>query len=538
MNKADDLGYIKQAQSELNQRITRTIEICKQFKNSYSGYTSLAKQIFFLALLAIPASLLIWTASNINVILSIFSTQNYDRDSLLLKISLAGIGLYILLHTYRMIIHIFRISRINGHVFVIQNKIEKHLQKNLSNLSNIAAEANKQIWGGTNVKINPKDDVDAEIAKYSSIAKTYSNPDDNTLGVALTITHWLSGLLLVGAFLLISTHFFAEKIGEWLNVKEYALIALVYITPSFSLFMIIQELFARNNISHLHTGIKNVSCILAIVGVYGILLFCVFGFNSFLVNYHYDFWRTIFALCIPIAIATFCSSILSIISKIENRKFGIIVICTGIVYTIILLSLISDIRNFSIFSHLLEISEAINTVVRVIIIIAAIIVLIVSLSSGLIGVIIVVVCAIIAYNLVKYVVFVLIGLLAFSLIAIIPLFPGLILLFIDSRSSRRSHITSIVLFSAITIAGFFLIKSNLDFISTPHAAAEAQIDTAKNVTVISNALNLRAGPSINTEILKVLHKGDVLTVTGDASGGWTPIEHENVRGWVSSELIE
>jgi len=70
-------------------------------------------------------------------------------------------------------------------------------------------------------------------------------------------------------------------------------------------------------------------------------------------------------------------------------------------------------------------------------------------------------------------------------------------------------------------------------IATKQTAPAAEI-TAK----VTSDVNFRAGPSGNSEVLKILTKGTIVTITGESSGDWTPVEHDNVKGWVSSQYIE
>jgi uncharacterized protein YgiM (DUF1202 family) len=58
------------------------------------------------------------------------------------------------------------------------------------------------------------------------------------------------------------------------------------------------------------------------------------------------------------------------------------------------------------------------------------------------------------------------------------------------------------------------------------------------VTVTADALNLRAGSTGTSEIIKTLKKGEVLTVTGNSHDGWLPVKHDGVEGWVSEQYVE
>ncbi|MCL1956384.1 MAG: protein kinase [Fibromonadales bacterium] len=65
--------------------------------------------------------------------------------------------------------------------------------------------------------------------------------------------------------------------------------------------------------------------------------------------------------------------------------------------------------------------------------------------------------------------------------------------------------------------------------------------TIKNLatiaTVTTNGLILYTRPSTSSTTLKFLKKGEVLTVTGNNSNGWTPVKSGNVAGWVTSGSI-
>ncbi|GHV61402.1 hypothetical protein AGMMS49587_05440 [Spirochaetia bacterium] len=71
----------------------------------------------------------------------------------------------------------------------------------------------------------------------------------------------------------------------------------------------------------------------------------------------------------------------------------------------------------------------------------------------------------------------------------------------------------------------------------PSAVTAPAPSAASTATVISDALNLRAEPSANGALLKTLKKGDTLTVTGDTANGWTPVEHDGAKGYVSAQYI-
>jgi hypothetical protein len=238
MSKAEEMGFVRQAESELRQRISQTTNICDQFKRSYSGYSSAFWQIVLLILLVLAVVGLIWMATNIAVILNVFSTQDYSRDSSLARTALVGILLYIMLNMGKYIIRIVKISTIDSLVHHVRN-IEKKLQSSLENLGKKANDLDKIVFGQTNSEIKADYHVDAEIAKYSGIVKAYSNPDNDVLSVTLTIMHWISGILFISVFLFITTPFVIGKIGgEQKEIVETQVSTIVYGTVTASVLNI------------------------------------------------------------------------------------------------------------------------------------------------------------------------------------------------------------------------------------------------------------------------------------------------------------
>jgi serine/threonine protein kinase len=62
--------------------------------------------------------------------------------------------------------------------------------------------------------------------------------------------------------------------------------------------------------------------------------------------------------------------------------------------------------------------------------------------------------------------------------------------------------------------------------------------TIQTAIVTSDALNFRASPSGSGELIKTLKRGDILTITGEATeNGWIPVEHSGDSGYVSTEYI-
>jgi hypothetical protein len=54
---------------------------------------------------------------------------------------------------------------------------------------------------------------------------------------------------------------------------------------------------------------------------------------------------------------------------------------------------------------------------------------------------------------------------------------------------------------------------------------------------VNTSVNFRMGPSTDTEVIKQLSKGVILTIIGETSSGWVPVEYEGTKGWVSAEFI-
>jgi hypothetical protein len=92
--------------------------------------------------------------------------------------------------------------------------------------------------------------------------------------------------------------------------------------------------------------------------------------------------------------------------------------------------------------------------------------------------------------------------------------------------------------AALVIATLYIGRSVIFPASTPAPlevpAAEAVLPQAP---VQADRANLRSMPSVDSDIVKTLKKGDVLTVTGDAQNGWLPVEHNGDNGYISAELV-
>jgi uncharacterized protein YgiM (DUF1202 family) len=90
---------------------------------------------------------------------------------------------------------------------------------------------------------------------------------------------------------------------------------------------------------------------------------------------------------------------------------------------------------------------------------------------------------------------------------------------------------------ALSVPGWLAVTGVIPEHLRTSQTESSQTTAEATATVTSDALNLRAGPSASDDIIKVLKKGDTLTVTGAAENGWVPVTHGNDSGYVSGEMI-
>jgi uncharacterized protein YraI len=123
---------------------------------------------------------------------------------------------------------------------------------------------------------------------------------------------------------------------------------------------------------------------------------------------------------------------------------------------------------------------------------------------------------------------------------LIPFFAilavGLIITYKAWRS--RANILFLIML-ALSVPGWLAVTGVIpEHLRTSQSeSASSQATAEATATVTSDALNLRAGPSASDDIIKVLKKGDTLTVTGTAENGWVPVTHGSDSGYVSGEMI-
>jgi tetratricopeptide (TPR) repeat protein len=102
----------------------------------------------------------------------------------------------------------------------------------------------------------------------------------------------------------------------------------------------------------------------------------------------------------------------------------------------------------------------------------------------------------------------------------------------NSNTFGKGRVLSLVLllFTVLSL-GIMPEYTRLD------GAITASLPAMPTATVTPDALNFRAGPGVNSAILSTLHKGDSLSVTGEAQDGWLPVEYDGKQGFVSAEFV-
>jgi MFS family permease len=91
--------------------------------------------------------------------------------------------------------------------------------------------------------------------------------------------------------------------------------------------------------------------------------------------------------------------------------------------------------------------------------------------------------------------------------------------------------------AAALVIGTLYIGRSVIFPAPAPAPLEAPEAALPQASVQADRANLRSMPSVNSNIVKALKKGDVLTVTGDVQKGWLPVEHNGDNGYISAELV-
>jgi uncharacterized protein YgiM (DUF1202 family) len=120
----------------------------------------------------------------------------------------------------------------------------------------------------------------------------------------------------------------------------------------------------------------------------------------------------------------------------------------------------------------------------------------------------------------------------------LPFIIGIVVCFVISFIVlRNKKILLIIILLVLSAGGYYTFYRAMQGLP-PLPFPSNQIASAQTVTVTSDALNLRAEASGSSAVVKTLRKGDRLTVTGEAANGWTPVDHEGAKGWVSTQFVE
>lgn len=114
----------------------------------------------------------------------------------------------------------------------------------------------------------------------------------------------------------------------------------------------------------------------------------------------------------------------------------------------------------------------------------------------------------------------------------------------DGPSEGAESLATIPVGRRVTITG----ASEGGFSPTTHggragwAASDALVYDGESPLVATvayarEALNLRAGPSTGSAVLRILPAGTAVTPTGAAAGGFVPVVADGVAGWVAAEYL-
>jgi uncharacterized protein YgiM (DUF1202 family) len=72
---------------------------------------------------------------------------------------------------------------------------------------------------------------------------------------------------------------------------------------------------------------------------------------------------------------------------------------------------------------------------------------------------------------------------------------------------------------------------------TRSTVAVEQVVKRTVATVTTDVLNMREQPSVKAALIKKLHQGDRLIVSGKIQDGWVPVEIDGTRGFVSDSYV-
>lgn len=79
--------------------------------------------------------------------------------------------------------------------------------------------------------------------------------------------------------------------------------------------------------------------------------------------------------------------------------------------------------------------------------------------------------------------------------------------------------------------------AHADWIATGGSAPVDDTGVTGNATVIDGALNLRSGPSTSNSVITVMPDGAVVSLTGEAAGGFLGVVYNGTSGWAYADYL-
>jgi len=266
---------------------------------------------------------------------------------MLISVLLLILIIYLFLRICKLLIHILRTGKVDSYIRGVR-QIGNNINNILADMNNTANNARNFVFNDLNQVINPKCNIDSEIANYSGILRSYSNPEDNNaLNAFSTVFHWLSVIVIC---------FTVPILGGWLVLNENSIIIFACTPVLFGVCMFLQEFPAKSNVQKIHTKFKT------IVGIiFTITIFCITYYfyaiseHSILLNgYRFTgniigsiFTRTI-NIYLPLLIGSLAISAVLHLCKI--KKFFVHMILIACFCLILLIDLI----HINMFSFILN----------------------------------------------------------------------------------------------------------------------------------------------------------------------------------------
>ena len=99
----------------------------------------------------------------------------------------------------------------------------------------------------------------------------------------------------------------------------------------------------------------------------------------------------------------------------------------------------------------------------------------------------------------------------------------------------RAVVTAIIIGAGAVLAG----SAQAGLIAVPVRPSRSLYQTVADqvMTVVGNAVNLRAQPNTKAAVLTKLNKGATVTAVG-TSGSWTHVKYKNLDGYISTRFLK